>query len=109
MNDYTSDIIGLADPDCEVFHEEKEGKTKRIHIRLKRQEDYCDCCGHKMRSKGWHVREVNHQILNGWLKSVLVVHQRKWHCPNCGLYIYDSFSFIEKNKQTTTLICLMPC
>lgn len=107
MNDYTSDIIGLADPDCEVFHEETEGNIKRIHIRLKRQEVYCDCCGHKMRSKGWHVREVNHQILNGWLKSVLVVHQRKWHCPNCGLYIYDSFSFIEKNKQTTTLMPYM--
>lgn len=107
MNDYTSDIIGLADPDCEVFQEETEGNIKRIHIRLKRQEVYCSCCGQKMRSKGWHVREVRHQVLNGWLKSVLIVHQRKWHCPNCGLYIYDSFSFIGKNKQSTTLMPYM--
>lgn len=107
MHDYTLDIIGLADPDCEVFQEETNGNIKRIHIRLKKQEAFCDCCGHRMRSKGWHVREVNHQALNGWSKSVLVIHQRKWYCPNCGLYVYDSFSFIEKKKQTTTLMPYM--
>lgn len=104
MHDYTSDIIGLADPDCEVFKVETEGNIKQVHIRSRKQAAYCSCCGRRMRSKGWHVRQVNHQILNGWLKSVLIVHQRKWHCPACGIYVYDSFSFIEKKKQTTTLM-----
>ena len=87
MHDYTSDIICLADPDCEVFKVETEGNIKQVHIRSRKQAAYCSCCGRRMRSKGWHVRQVNHQILNGWLKSVLIVHQRKWHCPACGIYV----------------------
>jgi transposase len=107
MNDYISDLISLADPDSEVFDVESVGDLKKVHIRLKRNEMYCPACRSRMKSKGWRCREVNHPVLQGGSHLVLVLHQRKWHCPNCGEYIYDQFCFVEKYKQNTMLVPYM--
>ena len=107
MNDYISDLIGLADPESEVFKEESSGNTRKIHIRLKQDKVFCPVCAARMKSKGWRTREVNHPVLQGGLHLVLVLHQRKWHCTRCGNYLYDQFRFVEKYKQNTVLVPYM--
>jgi transposase len=107
MNDYISDLICLADPNSEVTNVESAGNVKKVYIQSKRTEVLCPICGTRMRSKGWHCREVNHPVLQGGFHLILVLRQRKWHCPACGKYLYDQFNFVEKYKQNTMLVPYM--
>lgn len=107
MNDYISKLISLADPNSEVFDVESVDNVKKVHIRLKSNEMYCPVCGTRMLSKGWRSREANHPVLQGGFRLILVLHQRKWHCPACGEYRYDQFCFIGKYKQNTLLVPYM--
>lgn len=82
-----------------------------VNIFIEKANPICFCseCGTRMHSKGVYVRKVKHPVLNGPYagESVLNVEQRKWKCPNCGHYENDSFSFIEKGKQSTDIMPLM--
>ena len=60
-----------------------------------------------MLSKGIYKRTVNHQILQDSTTLNLIIHQRKWHCPICNTYMNESFPFVEKYKQSTSLIPLL--
>lgn len=83
------------------------GNIKTIHLSRDPRPVYCDECGHRMLSKGIYKRTVNHQILQDSTTLNLIIHQRKWHCPICNTYMNESFPFVEKYKQSTSLIPLL--
>ena len=70
---------------------------------------YCPVCGTKMYSKGIRIRKVRHPILNNGKSILIHIKQRSWICTNiyCKHRMNDSFSFVERNKQTTNTTDLM--
>lgn len=82
-----------------------------VNIFIKKSDPICFCseCGARMHSKGIYVRKVKHPVLNGPYAGEVLLHvqQHKWKCPNCGRYENDSFSFIDKGKQSTDIMPLM--
>lgn len=84
-----------------------DDKTKTIHLSRNPIPTYCDVCGARMYSKGIYKRNVNHQILQDSTHLNLIIHQRKWKCTNCSCYKNELFPFVEKHKQSTTLIPLL--
>ena len=84
-----------------------DDKTKTIHLSRNPIPTYCDVCGARMYSKGIYKRKVNHQILQDSTHLNLIIHQRKWKCTNCSCYKNELFPFVEKHKQSTTLIPLL--
>lgn len=82
-------------------------KVKTIHLSINPVPTFCDVCGYRMHSKGVYKRNVNHQILQNSTHLNLIIHQRKWRCTNCLIFKNESFPFVEKRKQSTSLIPLL--
>lgn len=57
-------------------------------------------------SKGIRIININHHVLQDGLKLILVLHQRKWRCQNkdCNHYCNDTFSFLDKYKQSSNIL-----
>ena len=82
-------------------------KEKTIHLSRNPVPTFCEICGYRMHSKGVYKRKVNHQILQDSTHLNLIIHQRKWRCTNCLAFKNESFPFVEKRKQSTSLIPLL--
>lgn len=102
-----TDILTLlnisGDDSFFIDHIDTDGDTKFIHIYHTPGPVYCPKCIARMHSKGFYIRKVNHPILRGNVKLYLIVHQRKWHCPHCGLYMNESFPFLERYSHSSNM------
>lgn len=107
MTDYISDLIDLGDPSAQVTEVITDENTKYVFIEKKDACLYCPDCGTRMKSKGKRTKEINHPVLQDGFKLILVVTVRKWHCPVCGAYDHDHFTFVEDGKRNTSLVPLM--
>jgi len=111
MNNNNEDIFKLLnlpnDGSIKIHEITISGNVKTIHLSRDPHPTYCDECGHRMLSKGIYKRKINHQILQDTTTLNLIVHQRKWYCPVCNVYMNETFPFIEKYKQSTSLIFLL--
>ena len=108
MKNKNEDIFKLLnlpyDETLSIDFVEVDGYHKTIHISRKPIPTYCDECGARMHSKGKYSRTLNHQILQDTTILDIILSQRKWKCTNCGKCKNEAFSFVEKYKQSTTLI-----
>lgn len=105
----TNDIIkflNFLDTDIEVSNIEIKDSTKYIHIQKIVTNKVCPLCGSIMYSKGIRIRNINHPVLQDGFKLILVLHQRKWRCANrdCNHYCNDTFSFLDKYKQSSNIV-----
>ena len=112
MNDiiHTLEVINLPTDELVIKNVSRnpDGSVV-VTVEKKRIGMYCENCGCRMHSKGIYHHIVNHPVLNGHYAGTLIldVVQRKWRCPDCGTYSTDEFTFLEKRKQSTTILPLM--
>ena len=104
--DYLSLLDFSFDESIEVIKTECIDSNKYIHLTKKLVPTYCPCCNSRMHSKGIYKRTVNHPILQDSTRLFIIVHQRRWLCPCCGLTKNDDFSFLEPGKQSTNMTIL---
>lgn len=112
MNDNISILKFLNLPETEVSVRSVQQTQDNLFIVTLDKLDriiFCPECGTRMHSKGIYPRKLNHPVLNGPYAGTvtLILRQRKWHCPSCGCYTTDSFSFVGKGKQSTDIVPLM--
>ena len=50
---------------------------------------FCPSCNARMHSKGIYKRTVKHPIFQDSTLLNLIIRQRRWRCPDCGL-VYKS-------------------
>lgn len=103
MNDIIK-ILNIEDDQISVIGSWIDGPYKYIEITKKDPITYCPNCGNRMHSKGLRTRKVNHSILIDGFKLTLLIHQRRWKCPNCNLYCTDCFTFVDRYKRQTNLL-----
>lgn len=107
----THDFLQLLDfqidESIEIIDVETIGSIKTIHFRKKLIPVYCPSCGTRMHSKGIYKRTVKHPIFQDSTLLNLIVHQRRWCCPDCNLSMNDDFLFLQPNKQSTNLTPIM--
>lgn len=84
-----------------------DGNKKTIHLSRDPVPTYCDVCGSRMYSRGIYIRSVNHQVLQDTTLLNLIIRQRKWRCIYCSSYKNELFPFVDKYKQSTSLIPLL--
>lgn len=108
MNDILQ-LLDLGDENIKIVDVNIDGDVKAITVEKRLEEHFCPMCGFKMHSRGIKTRTARHQILQDGYKLVLKVKQRRWRCSNleCNYDISDSFSFVDKSKQTTNTTELM--
>lgn len=81
-----------------------EGHTKIITVEYKLIDVYCSECGTKMRVKDRYPRYVKFNIMQDGFSLQLEYFQRTWVCPNCKKRYTPEVSFIQKNKQISSLV-----
>lgn len=102
------DLLDISNDDSfYIDHTEIDDEIKLIHIYHKLQPVFCPRCAARMHSKGIYTRKVNHPILQDGSKFMLIVHQRKWHCKDCGLYLNDSFPFLQRYSHSSNMTPIM--
>ena len=108
MNDITK-LLCLADNDITVKNVSIANDTRIVEIEKKLYPTYCPVCGERMYSRGMHLRDLNHPILQDGSKLILRIHQRKWRCSNdvCRFTCNDYFSFHEPYKQSTSILPIL--
>lgn len=101
-------ILDITDDDSIFISDiEIEDDIKAIHIERKPSVYYCPICGTRLHSKGIYKRKINHPILQDHSELQIIVHQRKWKCPNCNTYSNESFPFLERYKHSSTFTPLL--
>ena len=110
-NQLHSDIMDLLnisnDPSIFVDHIEIVDDIKCIHIFRRPDPNFCPRCNCRMHSKGFYIRKVNHPVLQDTTRLFLIIHQRKWYCPHCGLYLNDQFPFLERYAHSSNITPLL--
>ena len=91
------------DDSIEVIDFEIQDSSKTIHFRKKLVPVFCPSCSARMHSKGIYKRSVKHPIFQDSTVLKLIIHQRRWYCPDCKLTTNDEFSFLKPRKQSTNL------
>lgn len=84
-----------------------DDQIKYVHISRDPTICFCPFDNSRLHSKGIYKREVSHPIFQDTSTIHFIVHQRKWKCPHCKKYFNESFPFLEKYKQSTTLTPLL--
>ena len=112
MTDNTlSNLLELLDISYDhsiyIDHIECVDDIKHIHIYHKLEPVFCPKCNARMHSKGFYIRKVNHQVLQDGTVLHLIVHQRKWNCPHCNLYLNDQFPFLERYAHASNITPLL--
>ena len=100
-------VLNINDPSIVITKVEMIDDVKYIHIQRNPVPTFCPICNSRMHSKGLYTRKINHPVLQDSTKIFLVLKQRKWFCPICGHYENESFSFVERCKQSTNFTPLM--
>lgn len=102
-------LLDLEDENVYVSDIKLTSDTKYITIESIIIDHYCPLCGYKMRSRGIHLREVNHPILQDGYKLQILLKQRRWKCSNttCKYCINDSYKFVSKRKRTSNATDIM--
>ena len=106
-NDFLQLLDFQLDDSIEVIDFEFQNSTKIIHFGKKLIPVFCPSCTARMHSKGIYKRTVKHPIFQDSTILKLIVHQRRWYCPDCKLTINDEFSFLQPRKQSTNLTSIM--
>ena len=91
------------DDSIELIDFEIQDSSKTIHFRKKLAPVFCPSCSARMHSKGIYKRSVKHPIFQDSTVLKLIIHQRRWYCPDCKLTTNDEFSFLQPRKQSTNL------
>ena len=107
MNNDIIKLINIVDKDIEIIEIIIVELNKYVHIRKNiTGHKLCPNCSNIMYSKGIRKREINHPILQDGYNLYLILHQKKWRCTNknCNHYCNDEFSFVEKYKQSTSIL-----
>lgn len=98
------DLLNISnDPSIFVDHIEIVDDIKCIHIFRRPDPNFCPRCNCRMHSKGFYIRKVNHPVLQDTTRLFLIIHQRKWYCPHCGLYLNDQFPFLERCAHSSNI------
>lgn len=100
-------FINIDDDTIIVTDIELKNGIKYIHMQRNPLPTFCPYCSSRMHSKGFYTRKINHPILQDSTEVMIILKQRKWHCPQCGTYINESFPFIDKHKQSTNMTSFM--
>ena len=81
--------------------------VKHVELQKKSAPVFCEVCGSRMHSKGFYTRNPLHPIYQDELTCILHVRTRRFICGTCGAKMSESFSFLEKYKQSTTITPLL--
>lgn len=105
------DVLKLLDlPDDGTYiisRIEIKDREKHVYIEKRLEPVYCPKCNSRMHSKGFYTRTVNHAVFQDTMKLYVIVRQRKWHCEYCGLYLNDTFPFVERYAQSTNITLVL--
>lgn len=102
------DLLNISnDPSIFVDHIDIADDIKSIHIFRRPDPNFCPRCNCRMHSKGFYIRKVNHPVLQDTTRLFLIIHQRKWYCPHCGLYLNDQFPFLERYAHSSNITPLL--
>lgn len=103
------DFLNIVDDDIEEYKSEIKDDTRIVYVRKKYHPVYCPICGYRMHSKGLRDKTVRHPIFQDGFKFIIVLSYRRWECsnPECGNYIIDEFTFVEKDKSISSLTPFM--
>lgn len=96
-----------TDDSIEIINVEIIDSIKSIHLIKKLIPLYCPSCGARMHSKGIYKRTVKHPIFQDSTLLNLIVHQRRWCCPDCSVSFNDDFPFLQPGKQSTNFTPIM--
>lgn len=96
-----------VDDSIEIIGFETQDSIKIIHFRKKLTPVFCPSCASRMHSKGIYKRTVKHPIFQDSTLLKLVVHQRRWVCPECNSSLNDDFLFLQPGKQSTNFTPVM--
>ena len=98
-------LLSIPDEGIEIIKIEIIDRTKIIHLQKASFAHFCPECSARMHSKGIYKRSINHPIFQDGYSTKLIVHQRRWICSNeqCECVFNDSFSFLEKYKQSISI------
>lgn len=103
MDNHITQLLGIKDDGIKVLQIKDTAKTKTITIERIPTLHFCPHCKCRMYSKGIYTRKVNHPILQGGVRLILEVRQRRWQCQNsaCKHIETDEFSFVNKYRRNT--------
>ena len=105
------DLLSLLDfqldKSIEIIDTEILDSIKTIHFIKKPAPVFCPSCAARMHSKGIYKRNVKHPIFQDSSLLNLVIHQRRWQCPDCRLSKNDDFPFLQPGKQSTNITPLI--
>lgn len=103
------EFLNICDDDIEEYKTEIRDDTRIIYVRKKLRPVYCSVCGYRMHSKGTRTKEVRHPIFQDGYKLIIALSYRRWECSNkeCGEYLTDTFTFVEKDKSISNLTPFM--
>lgn len=103
------EFLNICDDDIEEYKTEIRDDTRIIYVRKKLRPVYCPVCGYRMHSKGMRTKEVRHPIFQDGYKLIIALSYRRWECSNkeCGEYLTDTFTFVEKDKSISNLTPFM--
>ena len=107
---YITDFLCFDQSDeLQELASEVKDDVRYIHVAKKLKPVYCPMCSYRMHSKGVSLRKVRHPIFQDGYKLVIIVHQRRWYCPNtvCGYHKNDEFTFVDTGKQLSNLTPFM--
>ena len=107
FNDFLSLLDFSFDDSIDIINIEIIDSIKTIHFIKKLSPMFCPSCNARMHSKGIYKRTVKHPIFQDSTLLNLIIHQRRWCCPDCGLSLNDDFPFLLPGKQATNLTPIM--
>ncbi len=103
INEFFQLLDFNMDDSIEVIDFDIQDPTKIVHFRKKLAPIFCPSCSSRTHFKGIYKRTVNHPIFQDSTILKLIIHQRRWYCPDCKLTTNDEFSFLQPRKQSTNL------
>ncbi len=104
MFNFIKELIDLEDdPNIIILGFRIENHSKIITVEYKLINVYCSSCGTKMHVKDHYPRYVKHNILQDGYMLIIEYYQRTWMCPHCKTRYTPAVSFVQKNKQISSL------
>lgn len=99
---YTNSIEKLLEIQ-DIFENKIEniGEIKEIHIKLRRKEHKCPCCGHTTdKVHDYRIQRIKDIDILG-KQTVIVLKKRRYRCPECGKRFYEETPWLGKYARMT--------